>query len=196
MKWATFQVTVFILSIHSMLSTCDQGIEAADIEELKSEMREEIRHSEQRMKDACEVRMETMLAKIEKKIVFAARKTSGDNFDGEITDYDIVDINEGAGFDQQSGRFRAPEGGTYFFTFSGVTGSPKSVTYVGVYKDGSLHHDIADGNGADTNNNINGSWMTSLSKGEEIHLEVYGGKLFASSDWPVIFTGNLLKLDE
>ena len=36
MKWATFQVTVFILSIHSMLSTCDQGIEAADIEELKS----------------------------------------------------------------------------------------------------------------------------------------------------------------
>ena len=132
----------------------------------------------------------------QKKIVFAARKTSGDNFDGEITDYDIVDINEGAGFDQQSGKFRAPEGGTYFFTFSGMSWRSKSWTYVRVYKDGSLHHIIADGNAADWGHNINGSWMTSLSKGEEIHLEVTAGKLYASSNYPVIFTGNLLKLDE
>ena len=132
----------------------------------------------------------------QKKIFFAARKTSpGGSFDGEIT-YDIVDINEGAGFDQQTGKFRAPEGGTYFFTFSGLTSNSKSSTYVRVYKDGSLHHVIYDGNDADTGNNINGSWMFSLSKGEEIHLEVTRGKLWASSDLPVIFTGNLLKLDE
>ena len=133
----------------------------------------------------------------QKKIVFAARKTSGYDFSGRITSYDIVDINEGAGFDQQSGKFRAPEGGTYFFTFSGMTsGYPKSVTRVRVYKDGSEHHYISDANKADTGNNINGSWMSSLSKGEEVHLEVTGGKLRASSNRPVIFTGNLLKLDE
>ena len=131
----------------------------------------------------------------QKKIVFAAYKTSGGDFSGTIT-YDDVDINEGAGFNKQTGKFRAPEGGTYFFTFSGETGYPKSWTYVCVYKDGSLHHDIYDGNTADWGNNINGSWMFSLSKGEEIHLEVTFGKLRANSNHPVIFTGNLLKLDE
>ena len=132
----------------------------------------------------------------QKKILFAARKTSGGHFDGAITSYDIVDINEGAGFDQQTGKFRAPEGGTYFFTFSGRSGRPKSPTYVRVYKDGSQHHFIYDGNGAVFHNNINGSWMTSLSKGEEVHLSVTAGKLSASPNEPVIFTGNLLKLDE
>jgi len=138
---------------------------------------------------------DTKIEKLQKKIFFAARKTSGGHFDGAIT-YDIVDINEGAGFDQQSGKFRAPEGGTYFFAFSGVTGTSKSLTYVRVYKDGSQHHVIVDDNVADTGNNINGSWMSSLSKGEEVHLRVYTGKLYANSNWPVIFTGNLLKLDE
>ena len=142
----------------------------------------------------------------QKKIFFAARKTSpGGSFDGTptqtrvggaITSYDIVDINEGAGFDQQTGKFRAPEGGTYFFTFSARTGEVKSYTSVRVNKDGSPHHYIYDGNAADTYNNINGSWMTSLSKGEEIYLSITRGKLWASSTNPVIFTGNLLKLDE
>ena len=142
----------------------------------------------------------------QKKVLFAARKTSPrgsfggtptqTRVGGAITSYDIVDINEGAGFDQQSGKFRAPEGGTYFFTFSGRTGHSKSSTWVRVYKDGSLHHYIYDGNEADIYNNINGSWMFSLSKGEEVHLEVTAGKLSASSNYPVIFTGNLLKLDE
>ena len=142
----------------------------------------------------------------QKKIFFAARKTSpGGSFDGTptqtrvggaITSYDIVDINEGAGFDQQSGKFRAPEGGTYFFTFSGVTGSDEKSTGVRVYKDGSQHHFISDPNASDNYNNINSSWMSSLSKGEEVHLEVLLGKLFANSNTPVIFTGNLLKLDE
>ena len=78
------------------------------------------------------------------------------------------------------------------FPFSGRTGKPKSATRVRVYKGDSLHHVIA----AETGNNINGSWMTHLFKGEEIHLKVTVGKLFASSNVPVIFTGNLLKLDD
>ena len=131
----------------------------------------------------------------QKKVFFAAYKTSPGNFDGEIT-YDIADINEGAGFDKNSGTFRAPEGGTYFFTFSGSTGMEKDLTRVYVYKDGSLHHDIYEGNLVDTGNNFNSIWMMKLSQGEEVYLEVIRGKLFADSEDPVIFTGNLLKLDD
>ena len=132
----------------------------------------------------------------QKKIFFAAYKkpSTAGSVDGEIT-YDIADINEGAGFDQQSGKFRAPEGGTYFFTFSGVTGKPKSSTYVCVYKDGSVHHFISDPNASDNYNNINSSWMMVLSKGSEVYLSVLYGKLYAYSHLAVIFTGNLLKLD-
>ena len=131
----------------------------------------------------------------QKKIFFAAHKTSGWNFDGKIT-YDIADINEGAGFNKQTGKFCAPEGGTYGFTFSGISGTETSWTRVFVYKDGSLHHYIVDGNDADTFNNINSSWMMKLAQDEEVYLKVFGGKLHAVSDYPVIFTGNLLKLDD
>ena len=132
----------------------------------------------------------------QKKIFFAAYKTSGEDFDGEITSYDIADINEGAGFDKTTGKFTAPEGGTYEFTFSGMTGTDNSVTNVGVYKDGSRHHYIRDENAADHGNNINSNWMMTLSQGEEVNLGVAYGKLYVHSAVPVIFTGSLLKLDD
>merc|ERR1711860_170568 len=128
------------------------------IDDLRTQMTTRLEEADTRL----ETRIgehDTKIEKLQKKVLFAARKTSpGGSFDGAITSYDIVDINEGAGFDQQSGKFRAPESGTYFFTFSGMTGYPKSSTNVRVYKDGSLHHDIYDGNEADDYNNINGSW--------------------------------------
>ena len=75
----------------------------------------------------------------------------------------------------------------------------KDLTRVYVYKDGSLHHDIYEGNLVDTGNNFNSIWMMKLSQGEEVYLKVISGKLYAGdagSIWPVIFTGNLLKLDD
>ena len=132
----------------------------------------------------------------QKKIFFAAHKTSGTTFSGKIT-YDIADINEGAGFNKQTGTFTAPEGGTYMFTFSGLTGGANASTNVRViYKDDSSHHFISDVQAAETYNNINSIWMMKLSKGEEVYLEVDTGKLWATSGVKVIFTGNLLKLDE
>ena len=130
----------------------------------------------------------------QKKVIFSARKTIEENFDGLIT-FDTIDVNIGDGL-QEDGQFIAPESGTYGFTFSGTTGYEKSGTIVSVYKDGNEHHYIHDGNVADCNNNINGSWMIKLAKGQVVHLEVTIGKLTAYSDTPVIFTGNLLMLDE
>ena len=134
---------------------------------------------------------------LQKKIFFAAYRTSGNqDFSGTIT-YDIADINEGAGFNKNTGTFRAPEGGTYGFTFSGTSSlNDPSVTYVRVYKDGNQQHGIGDFNAANWGNNLSSSWMMQLSKNEEVYLSVSAGKLFASSSWPVIFTGNLLKLDD
>ena len=60
----------------------------------------------------------------------------------------------------------------------------------------SSHHFISDVQAAETYNNINSIWMMKLSKGEEVYLEVDTGKLWATSGVKVIFTGNLLKLDE
>merc|ERR1711953_897013 len=149
------------------------------------------------MTEACEQRMEALtesFLKMSKKVIFSARKRSGGDFDGDF-DVDTIYVNIGGGM-QANGKFIAPESGTYGFTFSGRTGSEKSSTSVRVYKDGHLHHSIYEGNVADWGNNINSSWMMKLAKGQVVHLNVYDGKLYATFLFPVIFTGNLLMLDE
>ena len=130
----------------------------------------------------------------QKKVIFSARKTRENGFNGLIT-YDTIDINIGGGL-QTNGKFIAPESGTYGFTFSAVTGSEKSATQVGVYKDGKFHHYIYDGNEANEFNNINSSWMMKLTKGQVVHLTVTYGKLSTYFAYTVTFTGNLLMLDE
>ena len=123
-----------------------------------------------------------------------------DGFDGLIN-YDTIDENHGNGL-QYDGKFIAPESGTYGFTFSAMTGlldmtaTDKSMTRVEVFKDGNFHHYIFDGNTAGIWNNINNSWMMKLAKGQVVHLEVDMGKLNAGAYHPVIFTGNLIMLDE
>merc|ERR1712062_23522 len=107
-----------------------------------------------------------------------------------------MDVNIGGGM-QEDGKFIAPEDGTYSFTFSAVTRdtNPHQHTIVRVLdQNGNIHNSIFDSAGL--YNNINSSWMMKLAKGQVIHLNVSFGKLTAGSDRPVIFTGNLLMLDE
>ena len=134
----------------------------------------------------------------QKKVIFSARKTQGE-FDGPMTFDglgDIIDVNFGGGL-QSNGKFIAPESGTYGFTLSGRTGVEKNkITNVKVYKDTSFHHSIYDGNRADRFNNINSSWMMKLAKGQVVHLEVAIHPSYGKLSTTVIFTGNLLMLDE
>ena len=134
----------------------------------------------------------------QKKVIFSARKRGGGDFTGLVSyegRADTIDVNVGGGM-HSNGKFIAPESGTYGFTFSAVTGREESTTWINVYLDGNLyaHHWIYDGNEANEFNNINSSWMMKLTKGQVVHLD--GGKLFATINTPVIFTGNLLMLDE
>lgn len=91
--------------------------------------------------------------------------------------------------------FRAPEAGTYGFSCSSLTGNVKQWTRVDVYKGGRLNHAFHDGNSSIEYNNIGASWMFKLRQREEVCLVVHG-KLHASSDSFVHFTGWLLKADE
>ena len=137
----------------------------------------------------------------QKKVLFSARKTIGNDgilVYGQLI-YDAIDVNVGDGL-QANGKFVAPQAGIYGFTFSAATIGESMVT-VNVYKDGILHHKILEGfsTGYSKENNMNSSWMMKLAKGQVVHLEVTAGNLFVlseGSEIPVIFTGNLLMLDE
>jgi len=189
-----------------MTEACEQRIETPfavydqKFNQKIDEMRIQIRTLEAEQKKIVEEgrEMDYEIRQLKKKVIFSARKISSSSFDvdfdGPIA-YDTIDVNIGGGM-QSNGKFIAPESGTYGFTFSAATGSEKSETLVRVYKDDNFHHDIYDGNEADIYNNINGSWMMKLAKGQVVHLEVGFGKLQAYSQLPVIFTGNLLMLDE
>ena len=123
------------------------------------------------------------------------KKGSGEDFDGIIT-FTHIEVNEGGGFNKATGRFRAPVAGTYEFGFSGVTGQEKNRNWVAVFKGGSWHHNIFDGNEAHGFNHIGSSWMVKLRRNEEVYLGVGGGKIrFSFADY-VHFTGQLLKADD
>ena len=133
---------------------------------------------------------------LQKKVIFSARKTSGFAFDGSIT-YDTIDVNVGNGM--QSSGFIAPESGTYGFTFF----APSLVnSRVNAYKNGNLYHSIYarfDGNSGIRWRLLNSSWMTKLTKGQVVHLEVVEGILSCKSvndKYQMIFTGNLLMSHE
>ena len=121
-------------------------------------------------------------------------KKKGGNFGGLIT-FDHIETNEGGGFNGRTGRFRAPVAGLYGFSFSGVTSSDISWTRISVVKDEKLHHYILDGNGSG-HNNIGGSWMIKLGRGNEVYLKLENGNLYAAPTDFVHFTGQLLKADE
>ena len=137
-----------------------------------------------------------LLQKGQRKVFFSAlKKGSGEDFDGIIT-FTHIEVNEGGGFNKATGRFRAPLAGTYEFGFSAVTGLQRTRNWVAVFKGGSWHHNIYDGNKAHGSNHIGSSWMFKLRRNEEVYLKVAGGKIHCSHADFVHFTGQLLKADD
>eukprot|EP00093_Oithona_nana_P000534 00534.XXX_1778_1185_1 [CDS] Oithona nana genome sequencing. len=117
-----------------------------------------------------------VLQKGQRKVFFSAMKKgdeSGEDFNGIIT-FNHIEVNEGGGFNKATGRFRAPVAGTYEFGFSAVTGLQRTRNWVAVFKGGSWHHNIYDGNLAHASNNIGSSWMFKLRRNEEVYLNVAG----------------------
>ena len=115
------------------------------------------------------------------------------NFKGPIT-YDNLVVNLGEGFDMGSGTFVVPTSGTYRLSFSGQSAYEKyDYTYVSVIKNGSKVFRIWDSNAADDINNLSYTWIMNLTMNDRVYLNS-DNHLYASSDTPVTFTGELIHI--
>ena len=110
--------------------------------------------------------------------------------------------------DLQSGKFKAPISGFYFFSFSGMAYDKDSYlfTQVKIYKNGETYTFLEDyngkkGDGVDgydyQSRTIASSWSSKLVKGDTINLQVSNGQSYVDSDVKIIFNGQLMmKSDE
>ena len=130
---------------------------------------------------------------LDTKVIFSAVKTSGRNFQGNIT-YDNLVVNLGEGFDMGSGTFVVPTSGLYRLTFSAQSAREKyDFTSVYVRKNGEDIFSIWDSNSEDDGNNVSYTWMMHLTKNDRINLDSYK-HLYADSNNPVTFTGELIHI--
>ena len=131
---------------------------------------------------------------LETKVIFSAMKgpESGTNFYGDIT-YDHLVLNLGNGFNIENGIFTVPISGTYRFSFAGQSASKwAGQTYIYIKKNGAKIYNIWDGNGENQRDkNISYTWLMNLTQNDKVNLHTYN-RLYARSDYPVIFTGELI----
>merc|ERR1711860_332961 len=137
------------------------------------------------------------------KVIFMAYRTSVVPKNTKIT-FNHVVPNIGSDMNGSSGTFTARIPGTYFFTFSAVTGSGRNVhktdMYIQVMKNENQVFVIYDGNQSngderDDENNINYSWILEMESGDTLSLRTgaYDASLLygSSTQW-ITLTGQLL----
>ena len=120
-----------------------------------------------------------------RKVFFSARAFEESTDSNGVITFNRIPVNEGEGFNKESGRFRAPVGGTYEFQFVFFGNGVTSQNRVEVYKDGS--HDFS----INVESFLSYTWMLKLSTGEEVSLKIETGWLKF-----LRFSGQLLKADD
>ena len=121
-------------------------------------------------------------------MAFSGVKKSGGNFGGRIT-YDSSAVNFESALNLTSGVFTAPSSGTYYFSFSALTGSSRGKTTVTVYKKGVKAFEINERNVDGTMHSFSYSWVEPLNAGDTIVLDVTSHKLYVSGTYSVVFNG-------
>merc|ERR1712062_29622 len=107
------------------------------------------------------------------KIFFSAKGYGAGMTDSNrVITFNLIEANEGEGLNKESGRFRAPVGGTYEFVFSGETNDVTSQTSINIYKDGSAHSSCINLKEGTLANDFKCYWMLKVSSGEEEYLKV------------------------
>ena len=131
---------------------------------------------------------------LNRKVIFNAQITQGeDDITGDLT-FDHVSINIGVGFNGSLGVFKVPISGFYQMSFSGSS-AKNTIIYsqIYVYNNDAEILRIYDSNEAigGDGNNLSYTWMMKLSKGDKVRLssENY---LHATSTSPITFTGELI----
>ena len=121
-------------------------------------------------------------------MAFSGVKKSGGNFGGRIT-FDSSAVNFESALNLTSGVFTAPNSGTYYFSFSALTGSSRGKTTVTVYKKGAKAFEINEKNDEGTMHSFSSSWVETLNAGDTIVLDVTSHKLYVGGTYSVIFNG-------
>ena len=134
----------------------------------------------------------------DKVVIFSALKTSGGDVTGDLT-FDRTEVNIGSAMNVENGEFKAPYSGTYSFIFSALTANKVKQLSIYIRKNGNTINYIYNQMDVESEtryDNISHHWILNLSKGDIINLYLYLGKLYTSSNIPVIFSGHLLHLTE
>merc|ERR1712029_557054 len=92
-----------------------------------------------------------------RKVFFSARAFEESTDSNGVITFTHIKANEGEGFNKESGRFRAPVGGTYELEFVFFGNGVTSQNRVEVYKDGS--HDFS----INVESFLSYTWMSKLS---------------------------------
>ena len=134
---------------------------------------------------------------LNRKVIFNAQITQGENdIIGNLT-FDHVSINIGGGFDGSiAGVFKVPVSGNYQMSFSGSSATNTEVlSQILIYNNDSEILRICDSNELHYyGNNLSYTWVMKLAKGDELRLssENY---LHATSTSPITFTGELIYVE-
>ena len=124
------------------------------------------------------------------QFVFSTYKSIGSSFSGPIT-YDTNVLGDTL-INSETGVFECSVSGTYFFSFSSLTGS-KGVVVVGVYVNEVHKLSLRDNNDEVGNSNLSYTWTYFLEAGDKMKLQVTSGKLVVDSWHRTYLNGYLIK---
>ena len=126
-------------------------------------------------------------------VYFAAYRKGGDHPKrGETITYNTVISNKGNGLSSESGIFKSPIPGFYFFTFAGETAMEKKVNRIDVYYNSVRSIDIGETNDNATYGTLSASWQFKLVKHDTVKIKVRSGMLYANVFSP-FFTEYLIE---
>ena len=126
------------------------------------------------------------------KVIFSGRITEIGAVGPKSLTFNKVDINVGEAFDGSI--FTAPISGIYKMTFSGQSGFQIEIVVENNNK--KVFH-IIDGKKVEYSmhlNNVSYTWMMKLDVGDRVKLRS-ANDLYATSDFPLTFTGELIHIE-
>ncbi|XP_078664987.1 caprin-2-like [Branchiostoma floridae x Branchiostoma belcheri] len=129
-----------------------------------------------------------------------ARTTSLDRSSSDtVLTYDVILSNEGAAYNEGTGKFVATVGGVYFFTFTGMTQSPANSHYfLRLMKNGEKMVGLYENNrGISQNQSGSNSAILRLLPRDEVWVEMDKGAdtLHSNDNRYLTFTGFLIHAD-
>jgi len=130
------------------------------------------------------------------KPCFTASRTAGDVSAGSRIVWNVVEVNQGNGYDSSTGRFHAPISGLYFFSVYAMTNDTANNFGIRAAKNGNLylkfwpytHH-----SGASPHKHVSGSHIVPMVQGDTFEFQVQTGTMYGGGNAHNSFVGYLIE---